>query len=105
MLVFFTIGDQAFQQTAIYGLILITGALVIASVLKGSRLGLVAEIFRASAVIYLCTLSGWLNPDFLVTRAFLWQALANLVFAMLILALGNGSSMAWRRLRPARTKS
>jgi sterol desaturase/sphingolipid hydroxylase (fatty acid hydroxylase superfamily) len=105
MLVFFTIGDQLFHQTAIYGLLLIIGAIVLASVLKGSRLGLVAEVFRAAAVIYLCAFSAWLDPDFLVTRAFLWQALANLVFAALILVLGDGRSMVWRRLRPARTKT
>ena len=66
---------------------------------------LVAEVFRAAAVIYLCAFSAWLDPDFLVTRAFLWQALANLVFAALIPVLGDGRSMVWRRLRPARTKT
>lgn len=94
MMIFFTVKDQAHTETAIFGGLLLAGAIIISFVLLGRYWGLVAESIRALVVVYLCWYTDLLNPDLLVTQAILLQALINLSSILLILAFGNQRALA-----------
>ena len=94
MMIFFTLKDQAYTETAILGGLLLAGAIIISFILLGRQWGMVAESIRALVVVYLCWYTDLLNPDLLVTQAVLLQALINLSLILLILAFSNQRALA-----------
>ncbi len=89
MMVFLTVKDQAYLETAIFGGLLIAGVTSISVVLMGNQWGLISESVRAMVAVYLCWFSGLLNPALPVTQAILLQALVNLALVLLIFSLGS----------------
>lgn len=97
ILVFFSIPQQTFTETAIFGSLLLAGSAVMSFILAGKPGGLITDALKSLFAISVCAL-GAMNVDLWATQALLLQSAINLLVVPVVLIIshrtGNGSSTA-----------